>query len=51
MGSARYGARLGKHTLSGGCLHIKRLSDVDLGVLAKVLARSVKQTRKIRAYR
>jgi len=42
---------LGRHTLSGGCLHIKRLSDVDLGVLAKVLARSVKQTRKIRAYR
>jgi hypothetical protein len=42
---------LGTHTLSGGCLHIKRLSDVDLGVLAKVLARSVKQTRKMRAYR
>ena len=42
---------LGKHTLSGGCLHIKRLSDVDQAVLAKLFARSVTQTKKRRAYR
>lgn len=37
---------LGKHTLSGGCLHIKRLSDVDLGVLEKVVSASVKETKR-----
>ena len=40
--------KLGKHKLSGGCLHIKRLSDVDLAVLAKVIARSVDATTKRR---
>jgi hypothetical protein len=40
--------KLGKHKLSGGCLHIKRLSDVDLAVLAKVIARSVDATTKKR---
>jgi hypothetical protein len=37
---------LGKHKLSGGCLHIKRLGDVDLGVLEKVVSASVKETRR-----
>ena len=37
---------LGKHKLSGGCLHIKRLSDVDLAVLEKVVSASVKETRR-----
>jgi hypothetical protein len=37
---------LGKHKLSGGCLHIKRLSDVDLGVLEKVVSASVKETKR-----
>src|SRR5262245_5295393 len=37
---------LGKHKLSGGCLHIKRLDDVDQTVLATLLARSVKATKK-----
>ncbi len=36
---------LGKHKLSGGCLYIKRLSDVDLAVLEKVVSASVKETR------
>jgi hypothetical protein len=36
-------ARLGKHKLSGGCLHIKRLGDVDQAVLGKVIAASVKE--------
>ena len=34
-------ARLGKHKRSKGlCLYIKRLSDVDLGVLEELIARS-----------
>jgi hypothetical protein len=41
---------LGKHKMSGSCLHIKRLSDVDLAVLKKVVSASVKETkRRIRA--
>ena len=37
---------LGKHKLSGGCLHIKRLDDVDRAVLGKVVSASVKETRR-----
>jgi Domain of unknown function (DU1801) len=37
---------LGKHKMSGGCLHIKRLSDVDLTVLEKVVSASVKETKR-----
>ena len=37
---------LGKHKLSGVCLHIKRLSDVDLAVLEKVVSASVKETKR-----
>ena len=36
--------QLGKHKVSGGCLHIKRLSDVDLDALAQLVAASVKAT-------
>jgi hypothetical protein len=38
--------RLGKHKVSGSCLHIKRLSDVDLTVLSTLVSRSAKATRK-----
>lgn len=34
-------ARLGKHKTGKGCLYIKRLSDVDLGVLRELMVRSV----------
>ena len=37
---------LGKHKLSGGCLHITRLDDVDRAVLGKVVSASVKETRR-----
>ncbi len=37
--------KLGKHTLSGGCLHIKKLADVDLEVLKELIARGVAATR------
>ena len=30
--------RLGKHTKSGGCLHISNLDDVDLAVLTEIIA-------------
>jgi hypothetical protein len=40
--------KLGKHKMSGGCLHIKRLSDVDMAVLAKVIAKSIKATTRKR---
>ena len=34
-------ARLGKYKTGKGCLYIKRLSDVDMGVLREMLERSV----------
>jgi hypothetical protein len=37
--------KLGKHTLSGGCLHIKKLSDVDPAVLKTVMATSYENAR------
>ncbi len=37
--------RLGKHSLSGSCLHIKRLSDVDPAVLKTILAKSLAKMR------
>ena len=40
-------ADLGKHTTGKGCLYVKRLSDVDLAVLKKIVARSVKQARTL----
>ncbi len=39
-------AKLGKNKVSGSCLHIKRLSDVDLSVLARMMAEAVAATRK-----
>jgi hypothetical protein len=38
-------AKLGKHKVSGSCLHIKRLADVDLSVLEDLLAASVRYTK------
>ncbi len=38
---------LGKHTISGGsCIYIKRLSDVDTKVLAKIIKASVRDMKK-----
>ena len=42
-GTGRYSellAKLGKHTTTGYCVYIKRLSDVELPVLEKILQRS-----------
>ena len=38
--------RLGKHKVSGGCLHIKRLVDVDEKVLERVIEDSVRKVKK-----
>ena len=37
--------KLGKHKVSGGCLHIKRLSDVNLTTLKKLIKASVKRKK------
>lgn len=39
--------KLGKHTVSGGsCIYIKKLSDVDTDVLAKIIADSVERMKR-----
>ena len=38
--------KLGKHKMSGGCLHIKKLSDVDVKVLKEVITASYKHKLK-----
>ena len=39
-------AKLGKHTSSKGCLYIKRLSDIHLPTLKKLIAAAVKERKK-----
>lgn len=39
-------SRLGKHTTGKSCLYIKRLSDVDQGVLRELVERSVEHMRR-----
>ena len=41
--------QLGKPKVSGSCLHLKRLSDVDLTVLTRLIATSVAAAKKKRA--
>ena len=38
--------KLGKHSISGSCLYIKKLSEVDIRVLETLIAASVKEGRK-----
>lgn len=39
-------AKLGKHKVDGGCLHIKRMDDVDAEVLGKLVANAVAHVKK-----
>ena len=39
-------AKLGKFKTAKSCLYVKRLSDVDLAVLEKLIAQAVAETRK-----
>ena len=38
--------KLGKHSVGGGCLYIKRLSDIDPPTLKKLIRKSVKQKKR-----
>jgi hypothetical protein len=38
--------RLGRHSTGGGCLYVKRLSDVDLPTLKKIIAAPVRCAKK-----
>ena len=38
-------AKLGKQKAAGGCLHIKKMSDVDEGVLAELISASVAKAK------
>jgi hypothetical protein len=44
--SAELLARLGKHKMSGGCLHLKKLADVDEKVLKEIIGSSFKSYKK-----
>ena len=39
-------AKLGKYSLGKGCLYIKRLADVDLSILNKLIVEAVKRAKK-----
>jgi hypothetical protein len=38
-------AKLGKHKVGKGCLHVKRLDDIDRGVLRSLIDTSVRELR------
>ena len=40
-------AKLGKHSLGKGCLYIKRLEDVDVSVLNKLIIEAVKRSQEL----
>ncbi len=40
-------SKLGKYKLSGGCVHIQKLEDVDLKILVKMFITSIEHRRKI----
>jgi len=40
-------AKLGKHSLGKGCLYIKRLEDVKMPVLKRLIAESLKRAKKL----
>jgi hypothetical protein len=44
-GSKALIAKLGKHTMGKGCLNMKRLADVDVTVLKKLVAKAVAARR------
>ncbi len=42
-------AKLGKHKIGGGCIHIQKLEDVDKSILIKMVKNSIKQRQKQRS--
>ena len=50
-GTARYAkqlAELGKHSITGYCIYVKRLSDIDLSVLEQIIRRSYEHINRIK---
>lgn len=45
-GSAALLRKLGKHKRTVACLHVKRLADIDLNVLERLLRGSVREVKK-----
>lgn len=45
-GQAELLARLGRHRMGKSCLYIKRLSEIDVGVLEELISLSVAETRR-----
>lgn len=39
-------AKLGKHSLGKGCLYIKRLNDVDMSILNKLIVEAVQRAKE-----
>jgi hypothetical protein len=39
-------AKFGKHKVSGGCFHVKKLADIDTNVLIEMVKNSVEQRKK-----
>jgi hypothetical protein len=39
-------AKFGKHKISGGCFHVKKLADIDTNVLIEMVKNSIEQTKK-----
>jgi hypothetical protein len=39
-------AELGPHTMGKSCLYVKRMADVDVGVLERIVANSVAEVRR-----
>ena len=49
-GFSKYGAlmkRLGKYKTGKSCLYVKRLEDIDLGILRKLVVRSIADMEKM----
>jgi hypothetical protein len=39
-------AKFGKHKISGGCIHIQKLEDIDTGILMKMVKNSIAYRKK-----
>ncbi|MFI5218556.1 MAG: DUF1801 domain-containing protein [Bacteroidia bacterium] len=39
-------AKFGKHKISGGCVHIQKLEDIDTGILIKMVKNSIAHRKK-----
>jgi hypothetical protein len=40
-------SKFGKHKISGGCIHIQKLEDIDTGILIKMVKNCIKHRKKL----